>query len=125
MHENECVLVVGASNNPEKYGNRIVKNLKSRGFLVVPINPKESIIEGLKAYPSLTLFVQQNPKIPVQWVDIVVPPAVTEQIVQEAKQVGLKNVWLQPGSESTTAISFCEKNGMRCIHHACIMVDYP
>ena len=33
------IAVVGASNNPEKYGHKIVLNLKGKGYTVLPVNP--------------------------------------------------------------------------------------
>ena len=44
------IAVVGASNDPSKYGNIIVKNLMAHGYDVVPVNPKEATIAGLPAY---------------------------------------------------------------------------
>jgi uncharacterized protein len=47
--------VVGATDNPEKYGNQIVKNLIKRGYEVYPVNPKLKELEGLPCYPSRVL----------------------------------------------------------------------
>ena len=45
--------VIGATDNPEKYGNRIIKNLKKRGYEVYPVNPKLKEVEGLPCYASV------------------------------------------------------------------------
>ena len=45
--------VVGASDNPEKYGNKIVKNLKNRGYEVYPVNPRLKEVEGLCCYSTI------------------------------------------------------------------------
>ena len=52
-HQNHAQLgtriaVAGASSNPEKYGNKIVRNLLGKGYTVLPLNPREETIEGLK-----------------------------------------------------------------------------
>ncbi|MEM4233476.1 MAG: CoA-binding protein, partial [Thermoplasmata archaeon] len=47
------VAVVGASANPSKLGNVILKNLKTGRFRLYPVNPKEESIEGLKCYRSV------------------------------------------------------------------------
>ncbi len=120
----KTILVVGASANPEKYGYKIVKNLKERGHNVIPINPKEKEILGLKVYSSVSEFVKQNPKTQINWVDLVVPPEIALKIVEEIKSLGLTNVWFQPGSESDKAIKFCAENKINCTHHACMMVDF-
>ena len=100
--------VVGATDNPEKYGNRIVKNLKSRGYEVYPINPKSKELEGLRCYPSIGHI-----PVKVDVVDFVVPPVVTEEILKQCKGLGLNRIWLQPGSESEKAINFCNENSAR------------
>jgi acetyltransferase len=48
------VAVIGATTNPLKGGNAIVKNLLT-GFNgeIYPVNPKYAEIEGIKCYPSL------------------------------------------------------------------------
>ncbi|MFA6065138.1 MAG: CoA-binding protein [archaeon] len=120
----KTILVVGASNNPEKNGYKIVKNLKEKGHNVVPINPKEKELLGIKVYSSISEFVKENPKVEINWVDLVVPPEIAQKVIEEVKSLGLTNVWFQPGSESDSAIKFCRDNKINCTHHACMMVDF-
>jgi len=110
--------VVGATDNPEKYGNKIVKNLKSRGYEVYPINPKLKELEGLSCYPSLDEI-----PVKVDVVDFVVPPKSTEEVLRQCRELGLNHIWLQPGSESEAAIDFCHKNNMKVVHDVCVMVS--
>ena len=112
--------IVGASRNKDKYGFKVLKQLNNAGFKVVPINPHENHILGLKVYKTITQYVQDNGKIDV--VVFVVPPAITEKILHEVKELKIKNVWMQPGSESQDSIKFCEQNNINCIHNACIMI---
>ncbi|VVB76061.1 Acetate--CoA ligase [ADP-forming] II subunit alpha [uncultured archaeon] len=118
------ILIVGASKNPSKYGHTILDTLQKRGFEAVPINPNEREILGVKAYASISDFVKENPRNIIEWIDFVVPPEVTQKVLLEVKMLGLKNVWLQPGSESDSAIEFCKEKGIICMHHKCIMKDY-
>lgn len=110
--------VVGATDNPDKYGNRIVKNLRDRGYEVYPVNPKLEEVEGLKCYPSIA-------EIPVRVdvVDFVVPPKSTEEILTQCKELGLDRIWLQPGSESEAAIAFCQDNNLKVVHSVCVMLN--
>jgi uncharacterized protein len=110
--------VVGATDNPEKYGNKIVKNLRGRGYEVYPVNPKLEAVEGLKCYASIA-------EIPVRVdvVDFVVPPKATEEILKQCKNLGLDRIWLQPGSESETAIAFCQDNNLKVVHSVCVMLN--
>ena len=110
--------VIGVSRDPEKYGHKVYKDLKKAGYTVYPINPKAESIDGDKCYNSLR-ELPERPDV----VDIVVPPKITERIIKECKELGIKRVWMQPGSESEEAISFCKENDIEVIHSVCVMVE--
>lgn len=110
--------VVGASNNPRKYGNRIYKTLRTAGYTVYAINPRESEVEGDKAYASL-LDLPQPPTV----VDMVVPPFLALEIVQQARQAGAKAIWFQPGAEDAEAIRWAKANGLDVVED-CILVQH-
>jgi predicted CoA-binding protein len=109
--------VVGASQDRSKFGNRVFRSLRGAGYEVYPVNPKGGELEGTGVYPSLG-DLPQAPEV----VDLVVPPAVTEQVVREAHQLGLTRIWMQPGAESQAAIDYCHEHGIQVIHNACAMV---
>jgi len=109
--------VVGASRNPKKYGHQVYKDLKEGGYNVYPINPHAKKILGEKCYP----FLKKLPQLP-DVVDMVVPPKVAEKIVQECQKLGIKKVWLQPGSESQKIIKFCQEKEIKVVHDVCVMV---
>jgi len=109
--------IVGATNDTKKYGYEIFKNLKSRGYEVYPVNPRLKELEGTKCYPNVT-----NIPVKVDVVDFVVPPQVTEVILEECKRLGLDRIWLQPGSESEAAIAFCHEKNLKVVHDVCVML---
>jgi predicted CoA-binding protein len=110
--------VVGVSRDPAKYGHQVYRDLRSAGYRVFAVNPNLSEVLGDKCYPSLDAL-PVKPDV----VSIVVPPKVTETIVETCKKLGIKKVWMQPGSESETAIKFCRENGIDVIHGICIMIE--
>jgi predicted CoA-binding protein len=110
--------VVGATDNPEKYGHQILKNLKSRGYEVYPVTPRLKEIEGTRCYASLA-----DIPVKVDVVDFVVPSEVTEEVLKQCKELGLNHIWLQPGSESETAIAFCHENNLEVVHGVCVMLN--
>jgi predicted CoA-binding protein len=109
--------VVGASTDASKYGNKIFRSLLSAGYTVYGVNPRGGEIEGQKLYRSLA-DLPEKPAV----VDTVVPPRVTEQVVGQCAELGLDQVWMQPGSESQTAIEFCREHGIKVVHDACAMI---
>jgi predicted CoA-binding protein len=117
LRKENVFAVVGVSENPEKYGHQVYKDLKEAGYTVYPVNPHIDGVLGDYCYPSLS----DLPKKP-DVVDTVVPPHVTEEIVKECKALGIDKVWMQPGSESEQAIEFCRQNNIKVIYNICIMV---
>lgn len=109
--------VVGASTNPDKYGHKIFRDLRAAGYIVYGVNPQGGEIEDQKLYPALS-DLPQKPAV----VDVVVPPAVTEEIVRQCAEMGLERVWMQPGSESEAAIRFCHEHGIQVVYNACAMI---
>jgi uncharacterized protein len=118
VNKSELIALIGASNNKEKFGNKLFLNLLNKGFQVVPINPKESKIEGKKAFSSITLVPDK-----IGLVIFVVPPQIVVSELEKVKNLGIGRVWFQPGSESQEAIDFCEKNSIEYVSNACIMVE--
>ena len=110
--------VIWASNNTQKYGYKVLKDLIDKWYKTIAINPNEKGILWQKVYPN------------IEWVDkkidvaiFVVPPKLTETILPQINKTNIKKVWMQPWSESDIAIKFCEKNNIECIHNACIMIQ--
>jgi len=110
--------VVGASRDPQKYGYQVYKDLKNAGYEVYPVNPNADEILGDKCYPNL----ENLPKKP-DVVDVVVPPKVTEQLIETCKKLEITKVWMQPGSESETAVKFCQENGIDTVYGVCVMIE--
>lgn len=112
------IALVGATDNPSKYGYVIYRDLKRKGYTVFPVNPKRSSVDGDQAYPSLDRL-PSKPTI----VNIVVPPDATLGVLEKCKELGLTNVWLQPGAESPVVMGFLQENDFNYLANACIMVQ--
>jgi predicted CoA-binding protein len=110
--------VVGASRDPQKYGHQVYRDLKNASYRVYPVNPNAQEVLGDKCYPSLR-ELPEKPDVVVT----VVPPQVTKQVVRTCKELGIKKVWMQPGSESEEAVKYCKENGLEVIYNMCIMVE--
>ena len=96
----KVVAVIGASNNRSKFGNRAVRAFRQQGYTVVPINPHEDEVEGLKTYASV-LDVPGG----IDMASFYVPPDIGEQVIAEVAQKGIAEVWLNPGAESEALIA--------------------
>ena len=96
----KVVAVIGASSNRSKFGNRAVRAFQQQGYTVVPINPHEAEVEGLKAYASVLDVPGQ-----VDMASLYVPPHVGEQVIGDIARKGIAEVWLNPGAESDELIA--------------------
>jgi hypothetical protein len=112
------VAVVGATDNPSKYGYVIYRDLKRKGYRVFAVNPRRSTVDSDPAFKDLERL-PEKPTI----VNIVVPPPVAASILKESLKLGLMNVWLQPGAESPENLAFLQENGFNYLANACIMVE--
>jgi uncharacterized protein len=100
MQTSKVVAVIGASNNRQKFGNRAVRAFREQGYTVIPINPHEVEVEGLKAYASVL-------DVPgaIDMVSFYVPPEVGETLLGEVARKQIPEVWLNPGAESDELIA--------------------
>ena len=117
--KNATIALIGASNNKNKYGNRIYRDLRSKGYHVVPINPNEELIEGDKAYCTIE-EIETLPDI----ANFVVPPPIAMKIAQHITDLGIKHLWFQPGSESDELEDWLKNtDGIKYLINSCIMVE--
>jgi len=110
--------VVGASTDRSKYGNRVLRCYQQNGLTAIPVNPKEKVIEGAECVASVLDLPPE-----VESISVITPPAVTEQVVEQAAARGIRNVWMQPGAESPRAVAACREHGINVIADgSCLLV---
>jgi predicted CoA-binding protein len=116
----QVLAVAGVSRDPRKFGSAAYLELKARGYHVLAINPNIETIDGDPCYPSLKALPEK-----VGGLVAVTQPAVSEQLVREAAELGISHIWLQQGSESQAAVQFCQEHGMNVVAGECIMMYQP
>lgn len=120
------IAVVGVSDQRETGCNLAYRKLKEAGYEVSAVNPRLTSFEGDPCYPDL----QSIPARP-EAVFILTNPNVTEEIVQQCVDIGVKRVWMhclmgvKPGlaanmtSVSPEAVRMCQENGITVIPGSC------
>jgi len=115
----KTIAVVGLSDNPEKYSYQVAAYLKSKGFKIIPVNPKVAEVLGEKAYPNIPSIPKE---IQIDVADIFRRP---EEVINHLKEVlkrgGISTVWLQEGVGSYEASAFANEFGINLISDFCIM----
>jgi uncharacterized protein len=118
INKSDVIAVVGVSSDSAKYGNKVFFDLAGKGFQVLAVHPGGGEVDGYKRYPTLSAL----PKIP-DLVVSVVKPEVTEMVAAECAKLGIKKLWMQPGSESQAAIELAKEKGIEVVHGACVMIE--
>jgi uncharacterized protein len=111
---------VRSSTDQDETANFIFRKLRDAGYTMFPVNPHTDTAEGVTCYPN----VQAIPD-GVDGVVIVTRPAITEQVVRDCAEAGVKFVWMHKGmgnSVSDEAVQFCRDNGIDVIPGACPMM---
>ena len=111
------VAVIGASNAKEKYGNKAVRAYLRQGWTVYPVNPNETQIEGLRAYPSIADIPG-----PVDRASLYLPPRLGLAVLDGVKAKGVHELYVNPGAESDELMARAEALGLEPIF-ACSIVD--
>lgn len=102
--------VVGASQDASKFGYRILAWYHIHGLPVTPINPgRPSIDMPSKTYPTVA-SVRDLSKPAETALSFLTPPGATRKVLEEAKQAGVKAVWLQPGSFDDSILKWAQSN---------------
>jgi len=120
------IAVVGVSDQRETGCNLAYKKFKENGYQVYAVNPRLAAFDGAPCYPDLK-SIPEKPEA----VFILTSPKVTEQIVRQCVDLGVKHVWMhclmgtRPGlaasltSVSQEAVRLCRENGIAVIPGAC------
>ena len=78
----KTIAVVGMSPNPERPSHYVSLYLQDNGYKIIPINPSQTEIVGLKCYASL---LDINEKVEI--VNVFRRPEYVLSIAQEALQI--------------------------------------
>lgn len=111
--------VVGASTDRSKFGNKVLRCYKENNFKAIPINPRESTVEGIACAGSLSqlsaLISSNDERLDgvissaEVGVSIITPPAVTRKILEEGVDQGYRSFFLQPGTHDATVDNYIQE----------------
>ena len=106
----KVVAVVGASSNRAKFGNKALRAFKAEGYTVVPVNPNEAEVEGIRTYPTV-LDVPQ----PIDMATVYVPPEIGITLLSQFEQKGIPEIWMNPGAESDELLAEARRRKLNVI----------
>ena len=112
------VVILGASPDRAKFGNKSVRAHRKQGYDVYPVNPKGGEIEGLPVYKTLT----DVPLAHLDRISVYLPPAIGMAMLEEIAAKGCDELYFNPGSDSDEILDRARELGLEPIQ-ACSIVD--
>jgi uncharacterized protein len=112
----KTVAVVGASSDRSKFGNKALRAFKAEGHTVIPINPNEVEVEGMKTYASV-LDVPGT----IDMATVYVQPEIGRQLLAEFERKRIPEIWINPGAESDELVAEAKRRSLNIIQ-ACSIV---
>ena len=120
------IAMVGISHDPHDFSVALFKELCRRGYDVVPVNPRIPQVDGRECFAHVWEI-----QPPVEAALLMTSPDVTDEIVRDCAEAGIKRVWMYraagPGAVSNNALAFCRENGIEVVPGECpfMFLGYP
>ena len=105
-------VVIGDVSNETKYANKILNKFKLKGYMVSGVHPKggKGIYTNLKEVPYN-----------IEAIDLCINAKYGIEFLKEAKELGIKNVLIQPGAESDEILKYCKENSINAIENCALI----
>jgi uncharacterized protein len=116
LRESKTFAVLGVNQDPESYANLILKKLRDKGKTAYPINPKYPSLFNETVYPDLKATPTK-----IDVVVFVVNPHIGIRYLQGIKDLGIKSIWLQPGTISDELLLIAKTLEIDVVE-ACVLV---
>lgn len=122
------IALIGISHDPKDFSIMLFEELCCRSYDVMPVNPNLSEVQGAPCFARV-----QDIQPPVEAAILMTSPAVTEAVVRECAEAGIKHLWMYRaggkgetgGAVSASAIKFCQEHGIDVIPGECPYMFLP
>ena len=118
------IALVGVSRDPHDMSRALFRELRQRGYDVVPVHPELAAVDGVPCVRRL-----QDASPAVEGALLMTPPAATERVVRDCVEAGVARVWMHRGagrgSVSPEAVAYCRERGMAVVDGACPFMFLP
>lgn len=115
---------IGVSRKPNDFSRHLLREFLNRGYDVIPVSPALPQAEGRPCYATIRDIAP-----PVEAALIMTSPAVSEQVVRECAEAGVRRVWLYrasgAGAVSEGALRACEESGIEVVAGECPYMFWP
>jgi predicted CoA-binding protein len=109
--------VVGVSRSGKEFSNTAYRELKQKGYRLVPVNPHADELEGERCYHR----VSEIPDRP-EGALLITNSSQTESVVRDAAEAGIRRLWIQQGCQSAGALELARQKGLSVVSGECILM---
>ena len=113
------IAIVGLSSNELRASHFVGRYLQRHNYNVIPVNPREETILGLKSYASLGDIPET-----IDTVDVFRQPDAVPDIAKEAVAIGASCLWLQYGVISEEGVKIATDGGLDVVMDRCMKIEY-
>ena len=110
------IAVVGMSPKPQRPSHYVALYLKENGYNIIPVNPGQSEIAGMKSYSNLLEIPSK-----VDIVDVFRRSEHVVPIVKEAIKINAKAIWLQDGVINEEAAQVATSKNLLFVMNDCML----
>ena len=122
LRETRTIAMAGASDKPQRASNGVMEYLQSRGYRVLPVNPR---ITGEHIHGEYVWRDLAQIGVPIDMVDCFVNSDDVGDVVDQAITAGAKSVWMQLGVVDEAAAKRAEDAGLKVVMDRCPKIDIP
>ena len=119
LKTSKTIAVVGLSSRKFRPSHGVAEYLKSAGYRIIPVNPRETEVLGEKCYERLEDIPEK-----VDIVDIFRRSEFVPEIVASAIQIGARAIWMQEGVTNPSAAEKAREAGLFVWMDLCILKEH-
>ncbi len=116
------IAVVGASSSEYRPSNGVFWFLVRKGYDVVPVNPNETEVHGVAAFPDLIRAAEAGGTFDI--VDVFRRPDAVVPIAEQAVAIEARTLWLQIGVVNWEAARIAAAGGLGVVMDRCTAVEH-
>ncbi len=115
--QDKKLAIAGVSRNEKKFGYTVFHELKEKGYEVFPINPSADKIDDTPCFKKVSDLPSG-----INSLLILTPKEKTDEVLREAINKGMQNIWVQQFSETSETIKMAEEFEKEIITRKCIFM---
>ena len=121
LERTKTIAMVGASPEPFRPSNGVMRYLQRQGYRVIPVNPyfAGQTLHGERVYASLRDIPER-----IDMVNVFRRPDAVGDAVEDAIAAGAPVVWTQLGIRNDAACALAEEAGLTVVMNRCVSSEH-